>query len=42
MAHLPPLAQKWITTTHLGWLKEPSGLGQIGRFRVSSGSCAPL
>jgi DNA replication and repair protein RecF len=42
MAHLPPLAQKWITTTHLGWLKETPDLGQIGRFRVNAGSCAPL
>lgn len=42
MAHLPPLAQKWITTTHLGWFKETPHLGQIGRFRVSAGSCASL
>lgn len=37
MAHLPPLAQKWITTTHLGWLEETPSLGDIGRFRVNSG-----
>ena len=37
MNHLPPLAQKWITTTHLDWLKETPPLGEIGRFRVSDG-----
>ena len=37
MAHLPPLAQKWITTTHLDWLKETPELGEIARFRVSDG-----
>ena len=26
MNHLPPLAQKWITTTHLDWLKETSAV----------------
>jgi DNA replication and repair protein RecF len=40
MSHLPPLAQKWITTTHLGWLKETPELGEIGRFTVSGGTCA--
>jgi DNA replication and repair protein RecF len=39
MSHLPPLAQKWITTTHLDWLKETSELGEIGRFTVSGGTC---
>jgi DNA replication and repair protein RecF len=37
MNHLPPLAQKWITTTHLDWLKETPSLEDIGRFRVSDG-----
>jgi DNA replication and repair protein RecF len=40
MHHLPPLAQKWITTTHLDWLKETPELGEIGRFTVSGGQCA--
>jgi DNA replication and repair protein RecF len=42
MSHLPPLAQKWITTTHLGWLEETSDLERIGRFRVTAGSCHSL
>jgi DNA replication and repair protein RecF len=37
MNHLPPLAQKWITTTHLDWLRETPPLGEIGRFRVVDG-----
>lgn len=37
MNHLPPLAQKWITTTHLDWMKETPEIGGIGRFRVSGG-----
>ena len=40
MNHLPPLAQKWITTTHLGWLNETPVLGNIARFTVSDGSIA--
>jgi DNA replication and repair protein RecF len=42
MGHLPPLAQKWITTTHLGWLRETPDLGNIGRFRVEEGKCRAL
>ncbi len=38
MSHLPPLAQKWITTTHLGWLKETPELKAIVRFRVENGT----
>lgn len=38
MAHLPPHAQKWITTTHLGWLTETPELAGVARFRVSRGS----
>jgi DNA replication and repair protein RecF len=37
MHHLPPLAQKWITTTHLDWLEETPALGEIGRFRLADG-----
>jgi DNA replication and repair protein RecF len=39
LAHLPPLAQKWITTTHLDWLQETPALEEISRFRVSGGKC---
>lgn len=38
MSHLPPLAQKWITTTHLDWLKETPELAGIARFRVHNGA----
>ena len=38
--HLPPDAQKWITTTHLGWLRESPALADIARFRVSGGRCS--
>jgi DNA replication and repair protein RecF len=37
MSHLPPLAQKWITTTHLDWMQETPQLGELGRFRLSDG-----
>ncbi len=40
MSHLPPTAQKWITTTHLDWLQETPELGEIARFTVSDGKCA--
>ena len=39
MNHLPPLAQKWITTTTVDWLNETPALGQISRFRVAGGKC---
>lgn len=38
MNHLPPLAQKWITTTHLDWLEETPQLKDIARFRVDDGT----
>jgi DNA replication and repair protein RecF len=37
MSHLPPLAQKWITTTHLDWLRETPELGSIARFTLRNG-----
>jgi DNA replication and repair protein RecF len=40
MSHLPPKAQKWITTTHLDWLRETPELEGIRRFTVSDGGCA--
>jgi hypothetical protein len=39
MSHLPETAQKWITTTHLDWLKETPELRDIRRFTVSGGRC---
>jgi DNA replication and repair protein RecF len=38
MNELPQLAQKWITTTHLDWLKETPQLEKIARYRVCGGS----
>ncbi|MBM3862529.1 MAG: DNA replication and repair protein RecF [Verrucomicrobia bacterium] len=40
MHHLPGTAQKWITTTHLGWLAETPGLNDLARLHVSHGGCA--
>jgi DNA replication and repair protein RecF len=40
--HLPPQAQKWITTTHLDWLCETVGLTGMRRVRMHAGSCSPL
>jgi DNA replication and repair protein RecF len=37
MNHLPTGAQKWITTTHLDWLKETPELARIARFHVKNG-----
>jgi DNA replication and repair protein RecF len=34
---LPAAAQKWITTTHLGWLEESHGLGGMSRYTVKAG-----
>lgn len=34
---LPAAAQKWITTTDVGWLHEASDLGPIGHFKVKAG-----
>lgn len=38
MHHLPSQAQKWITTTHLGWLEETPELRELKRFRLSHGA----
>lgn len=37
LAFLPGAAQKWITTTHLGWLAETGGLAGVAHFSVSAG-----
>ena len=36
---LPEDAQKWITTTHLDWLDAARGLGRMGKFQVTEGTC---
>jgi DNA replication and repair protein RecF len=38
---LPAAAQKWITTTHLGWLDESQGLAGLARFPVKAGQVLP-
>ena len=38
---LPAAAQKWITTTHLGWLDESQGLGGMNRYTVRAGEAIP-
>ena len=38
---LPAAAQKWITTTHLGWLDGSEGLAGLGRFPVKAGQVHP-
>jgi len=38
MSHLPPRAQKWITTTHLDWLKESPELEDIARRVLRDGA----
>lgn len=40
MAYLPPLAQKWITTTHLDWLEVTPELVGLSRLRVKNGGVA--
>jgi DNA replication and repair protein RecF len=34
---LPAEAQKWITTTHLGWLDSSRGLDGLAGFAVKGG-----
>ncbi len=41
MNHLPAHSQKWITTTHLDWLRESPELAGIVRFRVNDGIVRP-
>ncbi len=38
---LPAEAQKWITTTHLGWLAESGDLAGFARFTVRAGAIEP-
>jgi hypothetical protein len=37
---MPSNAQKWITTTHLDWLKSTQSLGAIQRFTIKDGTCS--
>lgn len=37
MNHLPQQSQKWITTTHLDWLKETPAFSDLGRFQINGG-----
>ena len=37
MNHLPATAQKWITTTHLDWLRDTPEVAAIARFHVADG-----
>ena len=37
MNHLPASAQKWITTTHLSWLRDTPAVEAIARFQVAGG-----
>lgn len=41
MSHLPAGSQKWITTTHLGWLNDTPELAGIRRIRVHNGTTGP-
>ncbi|MES2996397.1 MAG: DNA replication and repair protein RecF [Verrucomicrobiota bacterium] len=38
MNHLPPGSQKWITTTHLDWLKDTPILEEFLKVRVENGA----
>ena len=40
ISHMPANAQKWITTTHLDWLKSTQSLGPIARFTIKAGTCS--
>ena len=41
MRHLPDAAQKWITTTHLDWLRETPEPSGMVRLRVTGGHVQP-
>jgi DNA replication and repair protein RecF len=38
--HMPSNAQKWITTTHLDWLKSTQSLGAMQHFTIKAGACS--
>lgn len=39
LGQLSPRAQKWITTTHVDWLRETPALQELVRLHVAAGSC---
>ncbi len=41
LRHLPPHAQKWITTTHLGWLSSTEGMPILPKFKVHTSAVTP-
>ena len=41
LRHLPAEAQKWITTTHLDWLRDAPEIEGLGRFEVAQGTVRP-
>jgi DNA replication and repair protein RecF len=41
MHHLPPNAQKWITTTRMNWLRDASDFLGMSHFHVRQGACFP-
>lgn len=42
MRHLPAQAQKWITTTHLGWLSDTPLPHPLARIEVKNGNASRL
>jgi DNA replication and repair protein RecF len=40
MHHLPPHAQKWVTTTHLDWLRDSSDFHGMTHYHVHKGACS--
>ncbi len=42
MNFLPAHAQKWITTTHLDWLKETPALTELRQFTVANGKLSSI
>lgn len=38
LAHLPAKAQKWITTTHPGWLRDSPSLASLTRYTIQAAS----
>lgn len=36
MLHLPPHAQKWITTTSIDWLKETTSPSPLARYHIAN------
>ncbi len=41
MNYLPPRAQKWITTTHLDWLRDFPAPADLAHLQVAGGTVVP-